>query len=71
MTHKFLRIAVFICGETFLFLLTANYRKPVYNVLHTSAKQQFAEIPLIRCYITFAGISQPKSTTILVVTQKF
>ena len=61
MTHKFLRITVFICGETFLFLLTANCRKPVYNVLHTSATQQFAEIPHIRCYV-FAGISQPKST---------
>ena len=61
MTHKFLRITVFICGETFLFLPTANCRKPVYNVLHTSAKQQVAEIPHIRCYV-FAGISRPKST---------
>ena len=38
MTHKFLRMTVFICGKTFLFLLTANCRKPVYNLLHTSAK---------------------------------
>ena len=37
--HVMTHIAVFICGETFLFLLTANCRKPVYNLLHTSAKQ--------------------------------